>query len=39
MIISWHKDQPAHQTDAAKDTQDKKQDKQDKPSTGGASPS
>ena len=37
VIISWHKDQPAHQTDAAKDTQAKKQDKQDKPSTGGAS--
>jgi hypothetical protein len=28
VIISWHKDQPAHQTDAAKET---------KPSTGGAS--
>jgi hypothetical protein len=32
VIISWHKDQPAHQTDAAKETQ-----KDAKPATGGAS--
>jgi hypothetical protein len=32
VIISWHKDQPAHQTDTAKETQ-----KDAKPSTGGTS--
>jgi hypothetical protein len=32
VIISWHKDQPAHQTDAAKETQ-----KDAKPATGGSS--
>jgi hypothetical protein len=34
VIISWHKDQPAHQNDAAKDSQDAT-----KPATGGTSPS